>query len=194
TMTVTDAVALALERSTPTPFFSSVAGFSLSEREKQRRAREIVSLMGLDPYRDMQIQELSTGTRRITELACLVATRPTLLLFDEPSTGIAQRETEALGRVLRDIKEALGVTLVVIEHDMPLVMGLADRIVAMADGRVLAMGTPEEIQNDPLVVEAYLGGTAVAIERSGPIADGAPAVVPAGAAALAAIPDPERRR
>src|SRR5207248_5645429 len=95
TMTVTDAVAVALERTSPTGFLSSVAGFSLRERERVARARDIVSLMGLERYRDMQIQELSTGTRRITELACLVATRPTLLLFDEPSTGIAQRETEA---------------------------------------------------------------------------------------------------
>jgi ABC-type branched-subunit amino acid transport system ATPase component len=169
TMTVTDAVALALERSSPTVFATSVAGFSFSERARQREARDIVDLMGLSPYRDMQIQELSTGTRRITELACLVATRPTLLLFDEPSTGIAQRETEALGDVLRDVKRALGVTLLVIEHDMPLIMGLADRIIAMADGKVIASGPPDVVQKDPLVVEAYLGGSPAAIERSGPL-------------------------
>ncbi|MGH2685544.1 MAG: ABC transporter ATP-binding protein, partial [Actinomycetota bacterium] len=113
TMTVVDAVAVSLERLSPTGFISAVAGFSFTERAKQRDAREIVDLMGLSPYRDMQIQELSTGTRRITELACMVASRPTLLLFDEPSTGIAQRETEALEAVLRDVKEALGVTLLV---------------------------------------------------------------------------------
>jgi ABC-type branched-subunit amino acid transport system ATPase component len=168
TLTVTDAVALALERSLPTGFLSSAAGFSFSERNKERQAREIVSVMGLGPYRDMQIQELSTGTRRITEIACLVATKPTLLLFDEPSTGIAQRETEALGDVIREIKRTLGVTLVVIEHDMPLIMGLADRIIAMADGKIIASGPPEVVQKDPLVVEAYLGGSLEAIERSGP--------------------------
>ena len=169
TMTVTDAIALALERSLPTGFISSVAGFSVRERAKLREARELVSLMGLDPYRDMQIQELSTGTRRITEMACLVATKPTLLLFDEPSTGIAQRETEALGDVIREIKDTLGLTLVVIEHDMPLIFGLADRVIAMADGRVIASGSPEVVKNDPAVIEAYLGGSPEAIDRSGPV-------------------------
>ncbi|MFY9586634.1 MAG: branched-chain amino acid ABC transporter ATP-binding protein/permease, partial [Actinomycetota bacterium] len=169
TLTVTEAVAVATERSFPTRFASSLVLPSASERAKQELARDIVSLMGLDRYRAMQIQELSTGTRRITEMACLVATRPTLLLFDEPSTGIAQRETEALGDVIREIKSALGVTLVVIEHDMPLIMGIADRIIAMADGKVIAVGPPSVVQNDPLVVEAYLGGTLEAIERSGPV-------------------------
>jgi ABC-type branched-subunit amino acid transport system ATPase component len=167
TLTVLESVAVALERVAPTRVLSSIAFPSASERAKQAGARDIVSLMGLDGYRDLQIQELSTGTRRIAEMACLVATRPKLLLFDEPSTGIAQRETEALGDVIQEIKRALGVTLVVIEHDMPLITGIADRIVAMADGRVIASGSPRDVQRDPLVVEAYLGGSLEAIQRSG---------------------------
>jgi ABC-type branched-subunit amino acid transport system ATPase component/ABC-type branched-subunit amino acid transport system permease subunit len=168
TLTVTEAVALAAERIHPTGFLSSLTRPSGSERAKQRYARDLVGLMGLDRYRDMQIQELSTGTRRITEIACLVATRPTLLLFDEPSTGIAQRETEVLGDVIREIRDALGVTLLIIEHDMPLIMGISDRVIAMADGVVIASGLPDVVQNDALVVEAYLGGSLAAIERSGP--------------------------
>jgi ABC-type branched-subunit amino acid transport system ATPase component len=194
TMTVTDAIAVALERSSPTGFLSSVAGLSASERRKQREARDIVSLMGLDRYRDMQIQELSTGTRRITEIACLVACRPTLLLFDEPSTGIAQRETEALGSVIEEIKEALGVTLVVIEHDMPLIMGLADRIIAMADGKIIASGRPEVVQHDPLVVESYLGGSLGAIQRSGSFARGDGHRVPKRDATMVAAHRPARTR
>ena len=172
TLTVTEAVAVAAEGSHPTHFLSSLTRLSAAERTKRSYARELVGLMGLHPYRDMQIQELSTGTRRIAEIACLVAAQPTLLLFDEPSTGIAQRETEALGDVIRQIKDALGVTLVIIEHDMPLIMGIADRIIAMADGHVIASGSPRAVQNDPMVVEAYLGGTLAAIERSGPARSG----------------------
>jgi ABC-type branched-subunit amino acid transport system ATPase component/ABC-type branched-subunit amino acid transport system permease subunit len=167
TMTVLDAVHLAMERVSPTSFTGSIFGFGGRERAKHARALELVHLMGLDFYRDKQIQELSTGTRRITELACLVALEPRLLLLDEPSSGIAQRETEALGGLLRDLKDQLQVTLVIIEHDIPLIMSLADRIVAMDAGRVIAEGPPDIVRTNAQVVEAYLGGSLAAIERSG---------------------------
>ena len=167
TMTVLDAVRLATEKKSPTPFFGSLVGFPGLERNKDKRARELVAFFGLERYRNKQTQELSTGTRRITELACLVALEPVVLLLDEPSSGIAQRETEALGALLEDLKRQLHATLVVIEHDIPLIMGMSDRIVAMESGKVIAAGPPEIVKSDPRVVEAYLGGSVTAIERSG---------------------------
>jgi ABC-type branched-subunit amino acid transport system ATPase component/ABC-type branched-subunit amino acid transport system permease subunit len=172
TMTVSECVELALERVQPTSLTASVAGWTAGERRKHERARELVAFMGLEAYRDKQVRELSTGTRRITEIACLVALQPTLLLLDEPSSGIAQRESEALGQLLRDLKRTLDLTLVVIEHDIPLIMSISDRIVAMADGKVICAGAPEDVKVDPLVVEAYLGGNIDAIERSGARAGG----------------------
>ncbi|HET6793964.1 MAG TPA: branched-chain amino acid ABC transporter permease/ATP-binding protein [Acidimicrobiales bacterium] len=166
TMTVTETVMLALERSRPTKFLTSSLGLSRVERRKEPRARELVAFMGLDRYRDKQVQELSTGTRRIVELACMVALEPMCLLLDEPSSGIAQRETEALGVLLESLRDQLRLTLVVIEHDMPLIMGIADRIVAMDSGRVIAVGPPEMVGSDPRVVDSYLGGSITAIERS----------------------------
>ena len=167
TMTVQETVMLAFERVLPTSFLRSCVGLAGGDREKRRRAADLVDLMGLGRYRAAQIQELSTGTRRITELACLVALEPTLLLLDEPSSGIAQRETEALGTLLADLKRELSLTLIVIEHDIPLIMSLADRIVVMDAGHVIATGAPDIVRTDPRVVEAYLGGSIEAIERSG---------------------------
>lgn len=170
TMTILDTLQLAYERKHPTRFAPAIAGSRRAERQKEARARELISLLGLQPWTHKYIGELSTGTRRITELACLLALEPTLLLLDEPSSGIAQRETEALGDLLRKVKHHLSTTLVIIEHDMPLVMGLSDRIIAMESGAVIACGPPEAVRNDPAVVEAYLGGDISTIQRSGLLA------------------------
>ncbi|TCO59609.1 branched-chain amino acid ABC transporter permease/ATP-binding protein [Actinocrispum wychmicini] len=167
TMTVKETVMLSLERVQPTGFLTSTLGVMLGERKKERQARALIAAMGLDRYRDKPIQELSTGTRRITEIACLVALRPTCLLLDEPSSGVAQRETEALGHLLVELKRELDLTLVVIEHDIPLIMGISDRVIAMADGGLIAEGPPDVVRTHPRVVDAYLGGSITAIERSG---------------------------
>jgi len=166
-MTVLEVVMLALERSAPTPFVTTVSGLGgRADRRKAARADELLAALGLLSYRDTRIAALSTGTRRITELGCLVALEPTLLLLDEPTSGIAQRESEALGDVLRGIRAELDLTMVVIEHDIPMLMGLSDRVMAMESGRVVALGAPEEVQRDPAVVTSYLGGDIRAIERS----------------------------
>ena len=170
TMTVLDVVQLALERSDPTELFPALVGASAAEERKHQRARELIALIGLDAYRRKEIRELSTGTRRVTEIACLIALEPRLLLLDEPSSGIAQRETEALGDLLLRLRTQLRTTMVVIEHDIPLIMALADRIVAMESGRVIAVGAPAEIRDNQLVIDAYLGGDLAAIERSGALA------------------------
>ena len=167
TLTVRETVRLALEREYPTSFLGSVLGLPAGERQKALLVEDLLDFMGLGSYGSSQVQALSTGTRRITEIACLVALRPTLLLLDEPSSGVAQRETEALTGLLEDLKRELQLTLIIIEHDIPMIMKMADRIVAMADGEVIAYGTPEQVRNDPTVVEAYLGGSITAIERSG---------------------------
>jgi ABC-type branched-subunit amino acid transport system ATPase component len=167
TLTVLETVSLALERATPTNVVLSSLGFHGPERAKETKARELVALMGLDPFRDKQVRELSTGTRRITELGCVVALQPIVLLLDEPSSGIAQRESEALGELLLRLHQHLDCTLVIIEHDVPLLMGLATRIMAMDTGRVIAVGSPREIQGDPAVVTSYLGADLTSIRRSG---------------------------
>jgi ABC-type branched-subunit amino acid transport system ATPase component len=164
---VLETVALSFERMRPTSVVRSCVGAQAPERAKQAAARDLVNLMGLEAFRNKQIRELSTGTRRITELACVVALKPTVLLLDEPSSGIAQRESEALGDLLLLIRAHLGCAMVLIEHDIPLLMGLSTRVMAMDTGKVLTIGTPKQVQNDPTVITSYLGGDVTAIERSG---------------------------
>jgi branched-chain amino acid transport system ATP-binding protein len=137
-----------------------------SERKVDARVTELIDLLGLGTYRSKFVRELSTGTRRVVDLACLLAHRPSVILLDEPSSGIAQRETEALGPMLLRIREQTGASLVVIEHDMPLVRSISNRLIAMDQGAVIAEGSPDDVLTAPQVVESYLGTSAEAIERS----------------------------
>jgi branched-chain amino acid transport system ATP-binding protein len=139
-----------------------------AEREVAHRVDDLIDMFGLGAYRNKFIRELSTGTRRMVDLACVVAHRPLVVLLDEPSSGIAQREAEALAPVLRRICTEMGTALVVIEHDMALLVSIADRLVALDQGVVLARGTSAEVLADPAVVASYLGTTEAVIARSGP--------------------------
>ena len=126
------------------------------------------TLLGLAPHRSKLVRELSTGTRRVVDLACLLAHRPTVILLDEPSSGIAQRESEALAPLLRRIRDETGASLVIVEHDIPLVRAVADRLIAMDSGAVIADGPPDVVLSHPAVITSYLGVDATTIERSAP--------------------------
>src|SRR5207248_9440092 len=110
---------------------------------------------------------LSSGTRRIGELAGAIANEPSVLLLDEPSSGIAQRETEALGQLLVELRDRTGASLAVIEHDIPLISSIADELVCLHLGRVIAAGPPADVLRDPAVVASYLGTDESVIARSG---------------------------
>jgi ABC-type branched-subunit amino acid transport system ATPase component/ABC-type branched-subunit amino acid transport system permease subunit len=137
------------------------------ERAKAAHADEILDFLGLGAYGERFVSELSTGMRRIVELACLLATDAKMLCLDEPTAGIAQREAEAFGPLLLRIRQELDASMLVIEHDMPLVMSISDRITCLEAGRVICTGPPEQVRNDPLVVASYLGTDPRAIDRSG---------------------------
>ena len=177
-LTVEETLAVALERwievrDPLNPALRLPAAFD-SEEHVQQRVDELVELFGLGGFRSRFVRELSTGSRRVVDLACVAAHRPTVVLLDEPSSGIAQRETEALGPLLERLRDGLGAALVVVEHDVPLVTRVADRIVAMDQGAVIADGPPSEVLTDAAVVASYLGSDRHAIARSGVTPGGEP--------------------
>jgi branched-chain amino acid transport system ATP-binding protein len=170
-MTVAENIAVALERHLQVrdPIAAALAlpASTDSETEAAWEVHELIELLGLGAFRNKFVGELSTGTRRIVDLGMAIAHRPRLLLLDEPSSGIAQREAEALGPLLLRIQRELDCGLLLIEHDMPLVTSVAPRMVALELGRVIADGPPSEVVNHPEVVASYLGTDEAIIERSG---------------------------
>ena len=127
------------------------------ELEMRRAVEDVIDLLDLQSYRDNVIGELPYGVRKMVEVARALCLRPKLLLLDEPSSGLNPEETEDLSFWLEDINEALGITVIMVEHDMNLVTQASDRILAMADGRTITIGEPEAVQNHPEVLRAYLG-------------------------------------
>ena len=127
------------------------------EARVRRRVAELAERFGFRDRLEQRIAELSTGQRRVVDLAALVANRPSLVLLDEPSSGLAQAEVAVLGSLIRRIQHELDLTVVVVEHDIPLVSSLADRLVVLDQGRVLVSGPPTEVLADPRVIAAYLG-------------------------------------
>ncbi|HEX5268495.1 MAG TPA: ATP-binding cassette domain-containing protein [Acidimicrobiales bacterium] len=169
-LTVTETIQVALSSENRVGFLSASVGAPwarAADAETAARTRKVVERLGLSAWADTLTSELSTGTRRICDLAAQVAAGPAVLLLDEPTAGVAQREAEAFGPLLRRIRDELDCSILIVEHDMPLLMGLCDRVYAMEAGKVIAEGTPEEIRADPAVIAIYLGTDEVAVARSG---------------------------
>ena len=123
----------------------------------REKVEEVIDLLDLQRHRDQAVGNLPYGARKMVEIGRALCTEPKLLLLDEPSSGLNPEETEDLSFWIEDIVEDLGVTVAMVEHDMNLVATVSDRVLAMADGAVLAVGEPAEIQNNPDVLRAYLG-------------------------------------
>jgi ABC-type branched-subunit amino acid transport system ATPase component len=172
-MTVTEVLALAHERHIevrePVASVLGLGAALRSEAAVALRVDELMETFNLEAFRSSFINELSTGTRRVVELACAYAHEPSVLILDEPSSGLAQREAEAMVELIMDIKVRTRAAIAIIEHDIPVVMALSDEVLCMHLGTVLARGAPKTVLTDEAVVAAYLGFDDVAVRRSGPV-------------------------
>ena len=137
-----------------------------NERRLRSEADELIDFLGLGRYADSFVSDLSTGTRRIVELSGLLALDADVLCLDEPTAGVAQRETEAFGPLITQIRKEMGASMLTVEHDMPLIMSISDRVYCLEAGEVIAAGDPETVRHAPVVFASYLGTDERAIERS----------------------------
>src|SRR5581483_1703255 len=163
-LTVREALAVACERCVENKAIVAAALHLPQVKESEvavaERVERIIELLSLQAFANKFVSELSTGSRRIVELGAIVAHEPSVVILDEPSSGIAQRETEALGPLLRSVQAELDASLLVVEHDMGLIGSLADHLIALDRGRVIAHGLPKDVLTDAAVVDAYLGEAA----------------------------------
>jgi ABC-type branched-subunit amino acid transport system ATPase component len=143
-----------------------------AERRKLEAVDQVITAFGLERFRHHRTAELSTGTRRVVDLASVVLARPRLLLLDEPTAGIAQREAEAFIPLLRRIHEVADTTIVLVEHDVPLVFELCSTVIVMELGQVVVAGPPDQVRADPKALAAYLGASDEALMASGPLGEG----------------------
>lgn len=167
-MTVRDAVSISVDRwmdvREPLALALRLRAARRTETAVSRRVDELLELGGLGEYADVPVAHLSTGTRRLVELVAVVGFRPRVLLLDEPTAGVAQREAEAVATTIEEFRTELGIAMVIVEHDIPTISSIADRLVCLDQGAVLSEGSPQGVLHDPRVLEAYIG-------RPVPVAD-----------------------
>lgn len=134
--------------------------FVRAEERRHRAAIEkVIDFLDLQAYREKYIAGLPYGVRKVVEMGRALAIEPRLLLLDEPASGLSVEETQDVAFWVEDIKKQMGITVIMVEHDMHLVSAVSDRVLALADGKMLSLGKPHEVQNDPKVIEAYIGAT-----------------------------------
>jgi branched-chain amino acid transport system ATP-binding protein len=170
-LTVAENIAVALERHievrSPAMAALRLPNVRRAEEKIARRVDRLIDMTNLGDYRNKFVRELSTGSRRIVDLACTLAAGPKVILLDEPSSGVAQRETEQLGPLLLRIRFETGCSMLLIEHDMPLITSVSDELIALDLGRNVTRGLPQDVLDHAAVVSSYLGTDEGAIHRSG---------------------------
>ncbi len=182
-LSVEEVLMLTLDARRPVGVVSSTLQMPWARRSEATKRREVdraVGSFGIQRFRRHRIAQLSTGTRRVVDLASIMLAEPRLLLLDEPTAGIAQREAEAFVPLLRRLHELADTTIVLVEHDVPLVFALCTKVVMMETGRIVSVGTPDEVQRDPKALAAYLGASEEALAVSG--------AMPSRATVIAAAP------